>query len=1100
MPIDIYQHENHKFSDLGLQLRLPVDMVPQGQFSRLTNCEPVIEGQLETRAGVDSLATVYANNPVNSIFRLNQQPNSGIPSERLFGAGVFMWSQILPGGTPQIPTGATFDGNPLSIIDFRFDFDSASWAIIANSAGMRKHRVRQNAGTIITPYLDWVLGEPPPTESASATSGGAGLLNNGTGPGYDWRYTYVNSLLNSESNPSPITLVGGIGQQRPTVNVNPDSNVAPSTTLTVGPKAQPWSFSGGINIAFQYGLNDGTAPVVYSPILTPGDTIRVAYISGTVHCSDSRPHVNAAGQASFVTDGQGGSTGTFFPTKYLPGSPLGLGGLVAAFTDASGNVILPLSVGLGGTFVVPAGASKLQFGIDDDRYVDNTDTGFRITVAGVAAAPCTNPTNAYDDDPTTFATFVATAFPPTSQSCRFSGWPAGGGTVVGVTLNVDSEVLLVGGGGNNDVQTFVEYSTDNGSTWSVLYSIYGIRGRQTDVVTFAVGVDLSQLQLRALTVGNGKAGSTYTMTMRLYEIWTETTAGSADVLALTNEKALVCCGVMHDTQEDMIRLYRRGGSLLDTWYKVGDFLTSTLSIGGCGVGFYEITDNIPDDELGDPIALDNDMPVSGIQNLNTPLPIIWGQFDRRVLGCGDPSRPDAVYFSKQGNADQWPPSNWVTVSTPSDPMQAGCIYNTRCFAFSKERMYELVPGLVSGVTFSPFPTPTTRGLISPYGLCVYDKVYFVAKDGIYATTGGPEQSIVENDIKPLFPTKDMPGRTVHGYEAVDMSQPALIRLSTHNDEVYFTYPGADTGTLQTLVYDIRKPRWRAATYTPPMRCFYSEPGGVSSLLAGGTDGDFYQSIFGTDNGVPIQVSLRTGAHDQGIQLSQKEYGSVVFDIDPGGADATNPIVITPYINGEAFAESSILVMGTGRQQIPLNLNDIFAYNIEFEITWVRRDAGVSSTPIVPFLYQYDILWRPEPTRLTHWEARENSYGLAGYGHLRDGYIGLRSDSDVVMKFYVEGNNTTPITSITFPTTQGARRKLFFAMAGGWKWKVLRVTVDSADGTTPFRIYEPDCEFRAKQWLTPLGYQVIRMVGAESQFASAAWQSQLLGGGSAGGGG
>lgn len=47
-----YRHDLKKFSDAGLQLRLPVDLVPPGQYSRLTNCLPLIEGELRTRDGL----------------------------------------------------------------------------------------------------------------------------------------------------------------------------------------------------------------------------------------------------------------------------------------------------------------------------------------------------------------------------------------------------------------------------------------------------------------------------------------------------------------------------------------------------------------------------------------------------------------------------------------------------------------------------------------------------------------------------------------------------------------------------------------------------------------------------------------------------------------------------------------------------------------------------------------------------------------------------------------------------------------------------------------------------------------------------------------
>lgn len=46
------QHNVIKLADLGLQLRLPVDLVPMTQYSRLNNVIPVIEGQLETRPGL----------------------------------------------------------------------------------------------------------------------------------------------------------------------------------------------------------------------------------------------------------------------------------------------------------------------------------------------------------------------------------------------------------------------------------------------------------------------------------------------------------------------------------------------------------------------------------------------------------------------------------------------------------------------------------------------------------------------------------------------------------------------------------------------------------------------------------------------------------------------------------------------------------------------------------------------------------------------------------------------------------------------------------------------------------------------------------------
>src|ERR1700722_18356774 len=56
MGTSVLMHDLVKMSDQGLQLRMPVDLVPAGQYSRLTNAIPRIEGILETREGVTLIA------------------------------------------------------------------------------------------------------------------------------------------------------------------------------------------------------------------------------------------------------------------------------------------------------------------------------------------------------------------------------------------------------------------------------------------------------------------------------------------------------------------------------------------------------------------------------------------------------------------------------------------------------------------------------------------------------------------------------------------------------------------------------------------------------------------------------------------------------------------------------------------------------------------------------------------------------------------------------------------------------------------------------------------------------------------------------------
>lgn len=568
-----------------------------------------------------------------------------------------------------------------------------------------------------------------------------------------------------------------------------------------------------------------------------------------------------------------------------------------------------------------------------------------------------------------------------------------------------------------------------------------------------------------------------TITLKLYEASTVASSSGVTTVALVNKKATVTCAAPTDSQQTIIRLWRRGGSATAGWAFVGEYPISQLTPVG---GPYLLTDNVADASLGSFVLLDNDPPVTSVSATGISLPYIWGPFNGIILGCGDPSRPESVYWSKPGNADAWPSGNWVVVSTAGEVLLGGCVYNNRVFTFSRERMFELISGLVSATGFQGFPTPCARGLISPWGLAVADYIYFVAKDGVYRTAGAQEESLVENSIKPLFPTQDSPGESVNGYEAVDLSQVNDIRLAYHNNEIWFRYKGIDTGDIFWLIYDCLKLRWRAAEYNPDLLDVYSEPGTASSLLLSDSNGSLYSAGATTDNGTNITCNVRTGAHDQSMPLTQKEYGSVLFDIDPGGATAQLPITITPLINGETVTESALTITGSGRQAVPLDLGDIMAYNIEFDVAFTRNAA------INPILYGLDVLWREEPTAVNHWEVRETSHGLLGWQHIRDAYVALRSTATVTLTMTFDSTTTQ---TYTLTSTNGNRIKQYLPFNSN-KFKMVRYQFDS---TAPFRLYIEDSVVFCRSWGSNGPYSPVKPFGGEITLAGAALASAVEGG-------
>ena len=121
--------------------------------------------------------------------------------------------------------------------------------------------------------------------------------------------------------------------------------------LTVPPTAMPWNWKiGGLNNNYQYGVNDGSSPVIAAVSLTAGEPVTIAYQSGSVSSNyPINPLVNANGEPDFITGTQL-FNGAYFPTLYTAGSayPQNLPiNVFAVLTNASGVPIPNTQVTLG---------------------------------------------------------------------------------------------------------------------------------------------------------------------------------------------------------------------------------------------------------------------------------------------------------------------------------------------------------------------------------------------------------------------------------------------------------------------------------------------------------------------------------------------------------------------------------------------------------------------------------------------------------------------------------------------------------------------------------------------------------------------------------
>jgi len=195
--------------------------------------------------------------------------------------------------------------------------------------------------------------------------------------------------------------------------------------VTVPGTTMPWQFnSTTLNSAYQYGMADGTAPIVVNASsaisFAPGGTLVITFL-GSGSCTNTTcvtidklssyppggpmmpgvptPYEDANGLTTssaipYNASNNPGTSGRDFPSDYMnPATyPIYLGALVAVFTDSSGDIVsTPFVINDGPmNAIVPVGASQLQLGIDDDIFYDNNGS-LLVQVQGPDPPPVPEP-------------------------------------------------------------------------------------------------------------------------------------------------------------------------------------------------------------------------------------------------------------------------------------------------------------------------------------------------------------------------------------------------------------------------------------------------------------------------------------------------------------------------------------------------------------------------------------------------------------------------------------------------------------------------------------------------------------------------------------
>jgi hypothetical protein len=338
--------------------------------------------------------------------------------------------------------------------------------------------------------------------------------------------------------------------------------------------------------------------------------------------------------------------------------------------------------------------------------------------------------------------------------------------------------------------------------------------------------------------------------------------------------------------------------------------------------------------------------------ISAPLEFLWGPYGGGfagsvIFGCGDSRRPGSLYWTKGNNPDSNPENNRLDITSASEALQNGCLWNGNCFVFSNTRLFQIYPDFVNAGNFLAQEVPNGKGLFARWCMTAGPAgIFFLSEDGIYVTQGGPPVSITDAKLRPLFSSQGGNGETVNGIPAPDMTQEANLRLSIVDSILYFDYIGID-GTPHTLPYDMVANFWLHDTLNccssteKQVYCRYQDEGQGANNEFIGTAAHLCEVGFSaTDFGGTLNCEFQTPAYDLGDPRTEKLFGDAMIDIDASTTGGITCLIKTNLAS--TIVGTYSLLSPAGREQFILDVLDpsnpgqnyaVYSQDISLYLTW-----------------------------------------------------------------------------------------------------------------------------------------------------------------------
>jgi hypothetical protein len=513
---------------------------------------------------------------------------------------------------------------------------------------------------------------------------------------------------------------------------------------------------------------------------------------------------------------------------------------------------------------------------------------------------------------------------------------------------------------------------------------------------------------------------------------------------------------------DKIRVWRKGGAIPNSWR-----LITTLDNDGtagnmtCDDEALDVNVALNESIDGSLVKVFSTINVDGT-GITSKFPYTFGPFlGKYIFSVGDPVRKNFIYWNHYLDMGKHHPlTNVASIGDSSEELLNGFLFGNTPIVFSNRKFISLeFTGVPGASEFIPRELPYGMGCSGRWAFAVGPNAFFfLSKDGIYASDGQPAKptSITDATLRPIFR-----GMHVGDLEPLDYSRVDQVRLHVTNKELHFIYPGtSSSGNMFHLIFDLDSGRWLEWTPNRISSVYYNEGQSWSQLLLGDVGGpniwDFNDVFENINEAFPCQ--FRSGSWDAGIPLTHKEFGVLMLDFDPNGAN----LKVIPYYDNEGVTGTTLYTDTTGdrsgRRVKTFSLGDVYAKNIGIDITWNEDPSSH------PKLYQAILLFREDEESIVHWEHPEQSMGIPGLYHIKESYWGLRSTADVILTVTTDGRSE----KYTLPSTSGARSKVFceFLPVVGKHWGF------KLDSTQPFRFYGEDTVLYSKPWRQESSYQTL----------------------------